>query len=165
MKLAVIALLAVVLLGGGAAGAYFYLNKPAVASAGPVDEVKKAEHEAKTEEAAEGAAAPKEQFVRLDALIFPIIGDSGVTQTVSLVVSIEVPDEATAKEVERLSPRLRDAFIQDMYGMLNRKNSMNADGLLQVNAIKDRLNKISVKVLGKDNVNDVLLQIVQQRRV
>ena len=93
MKMAVIALLALVLVGGGAAGAYFYFDKPAEASAGPMDEAAKAAHDAKTAEAAEGAEAPKEQFVQLDPLILPVIGDDGVTQTVSLVVSIEVPDE------------------------------------------------------------------------
>ena len=161
MKLAVIALLALLLAGGGAAGAYFFFDKPAEAAAGPVDEAAKAEHEAK---AAEAAEAPKEQFVQLDPLILPLIGDNGVTQTISLVVSIEVPDEASAKEVERLSPRLKDAFIQDMYGALNRKSAME-NGVLQVAPIKARLNKISTKVLGEDKVNDVLLQIVQQRRV
>ena len=69
-----------------------------------------------------------------------------------------------ALEVERLSPRLKDAFIQDMYGALNRKGSME-NGVLQVSPIKERLNKISVKVLGKEKVNDVLLQIVQQRPI
>lgn len=164
MKVAVIALLAVLLLGGGAAGAYFYFDKPAEAAGGPVDEAKKAEHEAKKAEAEGGAEAPKEQFVQLDPLILPLIGDNGVTQTISLVVSIEVPSEEAAKEVERLSPRLKDAFIQDMYGALNRKSTMD-NGVLQVAPIKARLNKVSVKVLGEDKVNDVLLQIVQQRRV
>jgi flagellar protein FliL len=161
MKLAVIAILALLVVGGGAAGAYFYFDKPAEASAGPVDEVAKAAHEAKT---AEGAEAPKEQFVQLDPLILPLIGDNGVTQTISLVVSIEVPNEEAAKEVERLSPRLKDAFIQDMYGALNRKSTIE-NGVLQVAPIKARLNKISTKVLGEDKVNDVLLQIVQQRRI
>lgn len=164
MKLAVIAILAVLILGGGAAGAYFYFDKPAEAAAGPVDEAAKAEHEAKKEEAAEGAEAPKEQFVQLDPLILPVIGETGVSQTISLVISIEVPDEAAAKEVERLSPRLKDAFIQDMYGALSRKSAMQ-NGVLQVNAIKERLNHISTKVLGQEKVNDVLLQIVQQRPV
>lgn len=163
MKLAIIALLALVLAGGGAAGAYFYFDKPAEASIGPVDEAAKAEHEAKAAKAADGVPTT-EQFVQLDPLIFPIIGDAGVTQTISLVVSIEVPDEAAAKEVERLAPRLKDAFIQDMYGTLHRKTSME-NGVLQVDAIKQRLNRVSIKILGEDKVNDVLLQIVQQRRV
>lgn len=160
MKLAVIALLALVFVGGGAAGAYFYFDKPAEASIGPVDEAAKAEHEAKAAAAVPGA----EQFVQLDPMIFPIIGDSGVVQTVSIVVTIEVPDELSAKEVERLAPRLKDAFIQDMYGALHRKTAME-NGVLQVDMLKTRLNRISVKVLGEDKVNEVLLQIVQQRRV
>lgn len=162
MKVAIIALVAVLLLGGGAAGAYFYFDKPAVAAGGPMDEAAKAEHDAKTAEAAEGAAVPQEEFVQLDALIIPVIDEHGVTQVVSMVVSLEVPDKATADEVKRLAPRLQDAFIQDMYGFLNRKNSME-NGVLKVNLIKGRMNKLTDKVMGPGKVNDVLLQVVQQR--
>lgn len=161
MKIAIIGLAAVLLLGGGAAGAYFFLNKPAVASAGPVDEAAKAAHDAKAD-AAKGVAVAQEEFVQLEPLILPVIDERGLSQMVSLVVSLEVPDVATAAEVKRLSPRLKDAYIQDMYGVLNRKSSMT-NGVLQVALIKDRLNKVSVEVLGKDKVNDVLLQVVQQR--
>lgn len=161
MKLAIIGIVAVLLLGGGAAGAYFYFGKPAEASAGPVDEAAKAAHEAKEAEAKEAAAVQRE-YVQLNAMIFPVIGDHGVTQTVSLVVSLEVPDAATAEEVKRLSPRLTDAFIQDMYGALNRKDSMEK-GVLRVAPLKARLNRVTTNVLGEGKVNDVLLQVVQQR--
>lgn len=164
MKLAVIAVLAIVLLGGGAAGAYFYFDQPAVASGGPMDEAAKAAHEAKTAAAAEGAIVPLQEFVQMDALLLPVIGENGVTQTVSIVVSLEVPDAATAEEVKRLSPRLKDAFIQDLYGALNRKDSMDK-GVLRVAPLKARLNRISTKVLGENKVNDVLLQVVHQRRI
>jgi flagellar FliL protein len=163
MKLAMMGLVAVLLLGGAAAGAYFYFDKPAVASLPPGDEVAKEAHEAKLEDA-ELAAAPQEFFVELDPLIFPILDDYGVSQTISMVVSIEVPNEIAAAEVERLAPRLKDAFIQDMYGTLNRKSAMDK-GAVNVGLIKDRLNKASVRILGEDKVNDVLLQVVQQRRV
>lgn len=164
MKLAVIALVAVLVLGGGAAGAYFYMNKPAEAAPGPMDEAKKAEHEAKAEKAKEGEEAAKAQFVNMDVLILPVIDETGVTQTITMSISLEVPDEATAKEVEHLSPRLKDAFIQDMYGTLSRKNAMK-EGVLQVGMIKERLNKVSAKVLGEEKVKDVLLQVVQQRPI
>lgn len=163
MKMVIIAIVAVLVLGGGGAGAYFYLNKPAEASAGPEDPEAKKEHEAKVE-GAEGAQAALEEFVPLDVLVLPVIDETGVTQTITLLVSIEVPDKVAAEEVKRLSPRLKDAFIQDMYGALNRKNSMQ-NGVLQVSALKERLNRVSVRVLGKDKVNDVLLQIVQQRKL
>ncbi len=163
MKLAVIALVALVLLGGGGAGAYYFLIKPAEASLGPADEAKKAEHEAKLAEA-EAAAEAATKFVQIDALILPIIDERGITQNISLVISIEVPDEAAATEVQRLSPRLRDAYIQDMYGALSRKSVLK-DGVLQVAPIKARLERATTKVLGEDKVKDVLLQVVQQRRV
>lgn len=159
MKMAVIALIAVVLLGGGAAGAYFYFSKPAEAAGGPMDEAKKAEHEAKAAE-----AAKIQEFVGLDVLVLPIIDESGVTQTITMVVSLEVPDAAAAAEAKRFIPRLKDAYIQDMYGALNRKNVMK-DGVIQVALIKERLNRVTKKVLGPEKVNDVLLQIVQQRSV
>jgi flagellar protein FliL len=161
MKLVIIGIVAVLLFGGGAGGAYFYFAKPAEAAGGPMDEAAKAEHAAKE---AEAAAAPTQEFVQLDALIFPVIGETGVTQTVSLVVSIEVPTKEAAAEVERLAPRLKDAFIQDMYGALNRKDSMEK-GVLKVAPLKARLNRVSVKVLGEEMVKDVLLQVIQQRRV
>lgn len=162
MKLAVIGLLAVLLLGGGAAGAYFYFDQPAEASVGPADEAAKAAHDAKVAEA-DAVKAPLE-YVELSPLILPVIGETGVTQTVSLVVSLEVPDAATAEEVKRLTPRLQDAYIQDMYGALSRKNSMEK-GVLQVAPLKARLNRVTTKVLGEGKVNDVLLQVVQQRRI
>lgn len=163
MKMVIIAIVALLVLGGGGAGAYFYLNKPAEASAGPEDPKAKAEHEAKME-GAEGAVAEVAEFVPLDVMILPVIDETGVTQTITLMVSIEAPNKIAADEVKRLSPRLKDAFIQDMYGALNRKNSME-NGVLQVGPLKERLNKVSVRVLGEDKVNDVLLQIVQQRRL
>ncbi len=164
MKVAIIAMVAVLVLGGGAAGAYFYFDKPAIAAGGPLDEAAKAEHDAKTAEAAEGAAVPAQEFVQLDALILPVIDEHGVTQVISLVVTLEVPDKATADEVKRLSPRIQDAFIQDMYGVLNRKNSME-NGVLKVSLIKGRMNKLTEKVLGHGKVNEVLLQVVQQRNL
>lgn len=162
MKIAIVGVLAILLLGGGAAGAYFFFDTPAVAAAPPMDEVAKAAHDAKVKTAEGEQAATHEEFVAMDTLVLPIIGDSGVTHTISLVISIEVPDAAAAEEVKRLSPRLKDAYIQDMYGALSRKSSME-NGVLQVGMIKERLNRVSVKILGEDKVNDVLLQVVQQR--
>lgn len=164
MKLAVIALIALVLLGGGGAGVYFFLINPAEASLGPADEAKKAAHEAKLAEAAEAAAKAATKFVQIDALILPIIDERGISQNVSIVISLEVPNDAVAEEVVRLSPRLRDAYIQDMYGALSRKSVLK-DGVLQVAPIKARLERATDRVLGDDVVNEVLLQVVQQRRV
>ncbi len=162
MKIVLIAGLAVLLLGGGAAGAYFFLNKPAEAAGAELSE-----HDKAAEEAAKAAAAEPvipAVFVQLSPLVLPIVDENGVSQTVSLVISVEVADEAMAAKVKNLQPRLQDAFIQDMYGVLSRKAVMKG-GVIEVAKIKARLNTISDKVMGDDTIKEVLLQVVQQRRI
>jgi flagellar FliL protein len=51
-----------------------------------------------------------------------------------------------------------------MYGILNAHAALKG-GVLQVGEIKERLNKITTKVLGEDMVNEVLLQVVQQHAI
>src|SRR5688500_3782577 len=116
MKIAIIAIVALLLLGGGGAGAYFYFKQPAEAASGAVGEHAEAD-KAKHKKGDEHAAAS--QFVQLDPLILPIVGKDGLSQVVSLVVVIETVDEAGKAEIEYLAPRLKDAFIQDMYGLLS----------------------------------------------
>lgn len=157
MKKVIMAVVALALLGGTAAGGYLFFLKPAQASEG---EEKKSE-EAKAEgEAAESTVS----FVQMSPLVLPIVDKNGVSQVISLVVSLEVKDELSAKEVERLTPRLKDAYIQDMYGVLTKQAAMEG-GVVQVGYIKNRLNKVTMKVLGEDKVRGVLLQVVQQRPV
>lgn len=116
------------------------------------------------EEEAPAASRSGFEFVSLDPLILPIIDKNGISQTLSIVVSIEVTRTSHADRVRTLKPRLQDAFIQEMYGVLNRHAAYKG-GLLQVQMLKERLGKISRRVLGDDIVSDVLLQVVQQRQL
>lgn len=157
MKKIIMAVTALALLGGGAGGAYIFFVKPAQAS-----EHETPKKEEKAEKSAEGEAAVS--FVQMTPLTLPIVDKNGVSQVVSIVISLEVTGPEAAKEVERFTPRLKDAYIQDMYGALTRQAAMEG-GVVQVGYIKSRLNKVTAKVLGTDKVNDVLLQVVQQRPV
>jgi len=163
MRMIIIAVIALLMLGGGGAGAYYYFfSQSAEASAGEVEkghEAKKKDKHAKKDSHGGGM-----EFVELDPLILPIVDRNGVSQVVSLVVVIEVSDKAAAEEVQRLTPRLKDAFIQDMYGVLNRYAALKG-GVIQVSSIKKRLKKVSDHVLGEHVANDVLLQVVQQRPI
>ncbi len=162
MKIVLIAGVALLLLGGGAGAAYMFLNKPAEAAAGDMSaEAIKAEEEAK---AAAQTPLVEPIYVQLNPLVLPIVDDNGVTQTVSMVIMIEVPDDIAATSVKNMQPRLQDAFIQDMYGALSRKAVMKG-GVIEVAKIKDRLNAISHKVAGPNLIKEVLLQVVQQRRI
>ncbi len=161
MRLAFLALIAVLILGGGAAGAYFYFQQPAEAAIGETDDhsAAKEAHGGKG-----GHAKPGNEFVELSPLILPIVDGNGVSQIISLVVVIEVDGGGKADKVRKLEPRLKDAFIQELYGVLNKHAALQG-GVLQVGMIKQRLAKISNRVLGEDKVEDVLLQVVQQRPI
>lgn len=156
MKSALLALLAILILGGGAAGAYFYFEQPAEASIGETESHKAAK------ESPEDKSHHK--FVELDPLVLPIVDKNGVSQVVSIVVVIEVEDDKSAEMVTKLQPRLKDAYIQELYGVLNRHAALQG-GVLQVGMVKDRLGAISERVLGEGVVEEVLLQVVHQRPI
>lgn len=153
-KLLAIAL--VLLLAGGGAGAYFFMGQDAVASTPSDKEQKAAEAKNSNPETIE--------FVELDPLILPIVDKTGVTQTISMVIVLEVADAEQKAFVEKMAPRLKDAYIQELYGVLNYKAALQG-GVVQVGEVKKRLGSISAHVLGDHVVNDVLLQVVSQRPV
>lgn len=165
MKYIMILFMAVILLGAGGAVGFFAFQKEAVASLGAETAEAVAAKKARDKLARESEEAAKNlHFVKLEPIILPIIDAQGVSQVITLVISVEVDGAENAERAEILVPRLKDAIIHDMYGVLNRKASLEG-GLVQVNMLKKRLNRISQNVLGQNHVNDVLLQVVNQRQL
>lgn len=118
-----------------------------------------AEGEGGGEEAA--AATPDFEYLDMKPLVLPIITEKGLTQQVSLVISLEVP-YGTKDKVKAMEPKLADAYISDLYGALGTGHGLMKNNVIDIPAIKSRLSKNTIKVLGPDKVNDVLLQVVQQ---
>lgn len=104
------------------------------------------------------------EFIELNPLVLPIVDRDGVSQTVSVVVALEVHDSESAGKVKAYKPKITDAYIQDMYGVLNEHEALKG-GVLQVPMIKKRLSRVTNHLLGEDVVHDVLLQVVQQRPI
>lgn len=146
-------------LGGGGAGAYFMLLKKPAEAALPNQE--KVDEHAKAEEKKHGEEAPAPKFVKLDPLVVPVMDDEGVSQTISMLITFEVVDEEGMKKVEDQKPRIKDAMITNLYGLMNHPAVMDK-GVLKVGYVKKRLNDISQKVMGEGVIKDVLLQMVQQ---
>ncbi|GJL84949.1 MAG: hypothetical protein DHS20C02_07240 [Micavibrio sp.] len=166
MRLIIIGVVALLVLGGGGAAAYFFLLQPAEAS---VTKEGEEGHDTHTKKAKKGGGHGEEagwgtEFVELEPLILPIVDNEGVNQVVSMVIALEVSNSGDAARVTRMAPKLKDAYIQDMYGVLNRHAALKG-GVIQVGAIKKRLSKISNEIMGEDVVQDVLLQVVQQRPI
>lgn len=159
MKTAFLAIAAVLIFGGGGAAGYYYFQHPANASQGDAATKPVAKQDSHGEE-----GGKKFEYVELDPLVLPVMGRDGVSEVISIVIAIEVEDSGKADEVENQIPRLTDAFIQDMYGVLSRQTVLK-DGVLQVGEIKRRLLSVSQRVLGEGVAKDVLLQVVQQRSI
>jgi hypothetical protein len=115
------------------------------------------------EEGGGKAAAPPSDFeyLQLQPLTLPVITARGLTQQVSLLVSLEVP-YGTKDAVKEMEPKLTDAYISDLYGALGTGAVMVHGNVIDVNALKARLAKDTARVLGPDKVHDILLQAVQQ---
>ncbi|MCM2344391.1 MAG: flagellar basal body-associated FliL family protein [Alphaproteobacteria bacterium] len=161
MKMAFLALGAIVVLGAAAGGAYFYFGQKAEASVGETGDHTQAKEAKDSHKKDKGAHAA---YVEMAPLILPIVDAEGVSQIVSLVVVLQVHDEAGKAEVAAQMPRIKDAYIQDMYGVLN-KHAAVKGGVVQVGIIKEKLNAANTRILGEDVVQDVLLQVVQQRPI
>jgi hypothetical protein len=109
------------------------------------------------------APHPDFEYLQLDPLNLPIITTNGLTQQVSLLVSLEV-DFGKKDDIGVYKPRLADAYIQDLYGALGSGFALMQGNIVDVRQIKQRLTSVTDKVLGPDHkVHDVLLQVVQQR--
>lgn len=156
MRLILILFTVFVVLGGGAAGAYFYFMNNAEAAIDPDQELAAVE-----EEKVDPLLL---SLVEMDPVLVPVVDRDGVSQVVTLIIGLEITSGAYRDKVRELSPKLKNAYIQDMYGVLNR-HAMLKGGTLEVDLIKERLGKISQRILGKDVLHELKLQAVQQRPV
>lgn len=134
------------MLGGGAVSALKFLNL------GPfqVDEV--VEEEAPEEEIDDTV------FVDMDPLAIPIFGNNKVAATVQIQIKLETKNKDNAAAIKRLMPLIHDAFIRDMHSFLPRllKQEERVDVLI----LKQRLQLIGDKVVGKGLIRNILVQSV-----
>lgn len=112
---------------------------------------------------AELKQTPEFEYLELQPLNLPIITESGLSQTVSLVVALELP-YGKMEEVKRIEPRLADAYLQDLYGTLGAGHGMMKGNVVDIQAVKQRLTEITHRIAGEELVTGVLLQVLQQRR-
>ena len=108
------------------------------------------------------AGAPEFEYFEMNPVMIPIITPRGLSQQVSFVISIEVP-YGKINDITAYEPRLADAYIQDLYGVLGAGYGLVNGNVLNVQAIKQRLSFVTSKVVGDAFPTDVLLQVVQQR--
>jgi flagellar basal body-associated protein FliL len=136
-----IAVILVALLFGGGAVASFILGTSL---------------DAPKEEVVEELVEPgKVAFVKMPPVSVPLVRREEVYRFMQLTVSLEVPEGVSLDNVRRQIPRLHDAFIHE----INSRSVMRKDGsgVIDLERVKLRLLARARRLLGQDQVNDVLL--------
>jgi flagellar FliL protein len=154
MKKIIFFVLALMVLVGIGVGGFIMFGQHKEATAG-------AEHK---EPPAKKKPEGPPQFATIGPIVVPVMGETRVEQTVMFMVALEVPDDNAKDRVRSLTPRLLDAYLGALYGKIG-KNDVSEGQLVDVANIKERLTEATVKVLGPDVVDNVLIQSVTQRPI
>jgi flagellar protein FliL len=142
---------AILLLGGGGAGAYFLLGKE-----------KPAEEAEKKPEVPQIDTTPR-KFVTVDNLSAPMPTAGARNDWVFFEVSLEVRTDDEKKSLVVMLPRLRDAFLREIYAKSVLKN--DGSDQLDLDGVRNRFRKAANQVIGGEIVQDVLITKSMRSRV
>ena len=151
MKLIVILVVVAVLLLGGGGAVYFFRDALFGGAAG----------EAHTAAKLPINATPDARFVDLETLNIAVIHNGRIEKHVVLQVSLEVGTEEERALVAKTLPRIKDAFIKDMYDYYAILPPTQRG--VNVEAIKRRLKRTVDGVMRDGSVKDVLIQGAVER--
>ncbi len=108
-----------------------------------------------------GEAVDGPTFIQLRPIILPIVEGNRVTRTAGLVLALELEKGKTALDFEPKRDKLRDAFITEIYTYIDQHSE--ATRVLDVSALKARLQQTSDRVLGQGFVHAVLVEQAFER--
>ena len=138
IKILIMTGVAVVLLAGGGGGYFMLANGPKpVAPLPPI-------------------ALPVTRYVKLDPLHVSQMPADGKSFRMLLSVVLEVPNPDHAILIEKLMPKLRDAFIRELHGRPLGHNRNWAPDDFEI--VKQRLLTQTERVLGPGFVSNILVQ-------
>jgi hypothetical protein len=101
------------------------------------------------------------QYLQLAPISMPLM-TKGVMQQISMVVSLEIKYGSLDK-IKYIEPKLTDAYIQDLYALFESGQGLIDGKVVNANVVKDRLIKVTKTIKDAEDVNDVLLQVINQR--
>lgn len=95
-------------------------------------------------------------YIRFPAIFTPIIQGDRVTRQVGVTLMLQLKKGEEKEGVEQKRLQLNDAFVEDLYAFFQQRASMQ--GGIDETYLKDRLLKIADTVIGKDVVQEVLIE-------
>jgi hypothetical protein len=95
-------------------------------------------------------------FVKIEPMQVVVRSQNGRNYQILLTVNLEVAEPKDRPKVEKMVPRLRDAYLRELYGVpMAAQGQWRAD---EMDSIKHRLLLQSNRVLGAEMVSSVLIQ-------
>jgi len=149
MKKIVMIFAALVMLGGGTASMLKWLQ------IGPFEELKKAEKQETVKKVEEAVT------IDLDPLVTTIFQENRVAALVQIELKLETVGDKRVERIKYLLPVITDAFLKDMHSFIPRL--LKAEERLDADIIRQRLQLIGDKVVGKGMIRNVVVgDIVEQ---
>ena len=149
MKAALIAGVVVVAM---AAGGFFFMKSP-VTAAGPnagADTV--------------SAQTDNPTFVTLPRMMLPVVDGQRTVQFVELDLMVELANDEAAEEFQANIKRVQDRLISDLHGRFD-VTTGEQGGMVDALRVKRKVAAAVAAIIGRDAVEDVLIQNIRQRRI
>ncbi len=110
-----------------------------------------------------GADAEKSPtFVRLPAIVLPVVVGNEITRQIGVNLALELEAGKTADDLGPNRRRVVDAFIRDLYGIYDQRR--NATRALDYGLIKERLKDTATKIVGPGLIKEVLILQAYEHR-
>ncbi len=110
-------------------------------------------------EAAENTAQNEPpRFIEMGMLLIPIFSGDRVATTIQLQIKLETMGTEREAKINKLMPRINDAFLSDLYAFIPRL--IKKEGKIRAIVIKNRLEMIAGKVAGQGLITNVLVQSI-----
>ncbi len=102
----------------------------------------------------------KEKLVFLDmpSLTIPVLQGEQVAAVIQIELKLSTRGAKNEARLERLMPRLGDAFLRDLYGFLPRH--LRKEERIDLDVVKHRLEVIGEEIAGQGIIADVLVQSI-----
>ena len=144
MKKFIIIVVALVMLAGGGFSALKAMKMGPFAEEGEVEE--------------EASPAEPPRFIDFDPLYLPIFRGDKVAATIQVQFRLETVGEENEARINKLLPRLNDAFLRDLYVFI--PELLKKTDQIDPNIIKKRMHQVGARVTGKDVIKGVIIKSV-----
>ena len=160
-RLAVIALLALALLGWGGVPAYAAEHAESAGGGGHEEGGEKGKDD-KDGVISGGRFKGDLIYVHIQPMVVPVINENGAEQIVTMIIDLQVKNFEAADTMHSNMPRVQDAILRTLYSGLGH-GTLKKGHIVNIAKTKAKIHAAVELALGQDLVDDVLIQGVAQR--